>query len=116
MNFTKVECISTTCAGKHIIMNGRGGNFGGRVTTAHFECPECGTKMSIFLWPDDCSLEYRATTEEERKTEFQKKRKESESAEKLKTGFETILRIYEAGMYHAGKDTILSIVKEALNR
>lgn len=66
MDFTKVECISEQCKGKHIIMDGAGGSFGLRISYANLKCPECGVKIMIMPLNDKYEYSMRATTKEER--------------------------------------------------
>lgn len=93
MDFTKVECISETCKGKHIIMDGAGGSFGGRIYYANLKCPVCGVKIMIMPLSDKYEYSISATTEEERIENRIKKAREESELELAKT----ITRIRETG-------------------
>lgn len=56
------------------LMHSAGANIGGRVTTVRFRCPEC--QQVILIIPVRNDLEYRisATTSEERREEYIKKK------------------------------------------
>ena len=93
MDFTKIECISGDCIGKHIIMEGAGGSFGGRVSMAKVKCPSCGMTLLIIPMNEKFEYEIRAPTKEERVEErVEKARKESDLALA-----QTITRIRETG-------------------
>ena len=93
MDFTKIECISEKCKGKHIIMDGSGASFGGRVEYSNVECPECGLKLMIMPLSNKYEYTVSATTHEER-VERRIQKAKDESALKLA---ETINRIKEKG-------------------
>lgn len=92
MDFTKIECISEQCKGKHIIMGGAGGTFGSRVTMAKVRCPECDTVLMIIPMSKDFEYSIKATTEDERKEERIKIAKQESELELAKT----ITRIKES--------------------
>ena len=93
MDFTKNEIISETCKGKHIIMDGSGGQCGGRLIIIKVRCPECG--LTLMIIPMDKEYEYSisATTEEEKIENRIKKAREESELELAKT----ITRIRETG-------------------
>ena len=93
MDFTKIECISESCKGKHIVMGGAGGSFGGRICVSKVKCHECG--LMLMIVPMDMKYEYgiTATTEEERKEARIEKAKADSELELAKT----INRIKETG-------------------
>ena len=93
MDFTKIECISETCKGKHIIMDGAGGSFGGRISYANLKCPVCGVKIMIMPISDKYEYSISATTEDERIENRIKKAREESELELAKT----INRIRETG-------------------
>ena len=92
MDFTKVKCISENCKDKNIIMDGAGGQFGGRVCIAKLRCPVCETVLMIIPMSENYQYEIRATTEDERKEERIQKAKEKSELELAKE----INRIKEA--------------------
>jgi len=93
MDFTKIECISSQCAGKHIIMRGAGGSIGGRITTVKVKCPECGLTLLIVPMSEKYEYNISATTEEERIEQRIEKAKIESELELAKT----ITRIKEKG-------------------
>ncbi len=93
MDFTKIECISENCKGKHIIMDGAGGSFGGRISYVNLKCPICGVKIMIMPISDKYEYSISATTEEERIENRIKKAREESELELAKT----ITRIRETG-------------------
>ena len=93
MDFTKIECISETCKGKHIIMSGAGGSFGRRISVAKVKCHECGLTLMIIPMSSEYEYGITATTEDERREERIKKAKADSELELAKT----INRIKETG-------------------
>ena len=93
MDFTKITCISEGCKGKHIIMNGAGGQCGGRLTIMKVKCPECGLTLLIMPMSDKYEYNISATTEDERREERVKKAIAESELELAKT----ITRIREKG-------------------
>ena len=93
MDFTKIECISEKCKGKHNIMTGAGGQFGGRICVSKVKCTECGLVLMIVPMSEEYEYGITATTAEERKQERIKKAKEDSELELART----INRINETG-------------------
>jgi hypothetical protein len=85
MDFTKIECISQQCKGKHIIMGGAGASLGGRITVAQVKCHVCELTLMIVPMNDKYKYSITATTEEERTEERIKKAKEASELELAKT-------------------------------
>jgi FlaA1/EpsC-like NDP-sugar epimerase len=82
-----------TCKDKHIIMDGAGGSFGGRLSIAKVKCPECGSVLMIIPLSEKYEYSITATTEEERKQARIEKAKADSELELAKT----INRIKETG-------------------
>lgn len=66
MDFRNITCISESCKDQNIIMDGAGGQFGGRITIAKVRCPNCGTVLMIIPMSERYQYSITATTEEER--------------------------------------------------
>ena len=81
MDFTKIKCISEKCKDKNITMNGAGGIFGGRISTAKVRCPNCDLVLLIMPMSDKYEYNISATTAEERIEERIKKAKEKSELE-----------------------------------
>jgi len=93
MDFRNIKCISEGCKNNNVTMHGAGGSFGGRISYANVQCPECGLKLMIMPLNEKYEYNISATTEEERiEARIEKARRESE-IELAKT----ITRIKETG-------------------
>ena len=73
MDFTKIECMSESCKGRHILMRGAGGSFGGRISIAKVKCPECGLTLMIVPMKEEYNYYVAARTEEEEQKHLDKK-------------------------------------------
>lgn len=93
MDFTNIKCISENCKDKNTVMQGFGGQTGGRMTIAKVKCLECDLTLLILPMSKEYEYEISATTKEERIDERIKKAKEESELGLAKT----ITRIKEMG-------------------